>query len=356
MTVRIGVIGGGKFGEVHLKTFRQMGWDGVATLAAVCRKNGQALEAQCREFDVPGYTDYREMLERESLDAVTVCTPDHLHREMALAAIDRGLHVLAEKPLDTTVEGCREIIDAAEAKGVLLQVDFHKRFDPEHRAVERAVRQGRMGTPLYGYAWMEDRIEVPADWFPQWAGDSSPAWFLGVHFYDLVRWMIKSDAAEVYARARKEKLKSEISIDAYDSVSAHVTFENGANFAFQTSWILPRQFEAVVNQGVRIVGTGGIWEVDSQARGSQSCLEGAGMQTWNSNANREYEDKQGRARLGGYVIESIEDFGRNVAYLKGGGALADLAGRYPSGEDGLQATRIAEAVHRSIESGNVERC
>lgn len=355
MRLRIGVIGGGKFGQLHLRTFRQMGWVGEVELAAVCRVNEQALAAQAAEFGIPGYTDYRRMLDEENLDAVTIVTPDHLHREMALEAIARGLHVLVEKPLDTTSAGCREIRDAAERAGVLLQVDFHKRYDPEHRAVERAIRQGRMGSVLYGYAWMEDRIEVPVDWFPQWAGASSPAWFLGVHFYDLVRWMIKSDPVEVYARGRNEKLSKELGIDAYDSVSAHVTFENGAQFAFQTSWILPRGFEAVVNQGVRLVGTEGLWEVDSQSRGSQSCLAGAGMQTWNSNANLEYEDTQGRVRLSGYVIESIEDFARNAGYLKNGGKLADIAGHYPSAEDGLQATRIAEAVHRSMENGEVVR-
>lgn len=355
MAPRIGVIGGGKFGVVHLRTLRQTGWDGVAELGAICRLNAAALDEQTREYGVPGYTDWREMLEREPLDAVAVVTPDHLHREMTLAAIERGLHVLVEKPLDTTAGGCREIVESTRAKGVLLQVDFHKRFDPEHRAVERAMRQGRLGAPLYGYAWMEDRIEVPADWLPRWAGASSPAWFLGVHFYDLARWLVKSDAAEVYAKGRKEKLRAELGLDAWDSVSAHVTFRNGAQFAFQTSWILPRSFEAVVNQGIRIVGTQGLWEVDSQSRGSQSCLEGAGMQTWNSNANREYEDMAGRDRLGGYVIESIENFARNVAFLKAGGALADLAGRYPDGRDGLEATRIAEAVHQSIESGEVVR-
>lgn len=351
MTVRIGVIGGGKFGVVHLRTMQQLQWDGVAELVAICRQNPEALRQQAAEFGATGYTDYRQMLAKERLDAVTICTPDHLHREMALAAIERGLHVLVEKPLDTTVEGCQQIVDAANARGVLLQVDFHKRYDPEHRAVERAIRQGRMGRILYGYAWMEDRIEVPVDWFPHWAGASSPAWFLGIHFYDLVRWLIKSDAAEVYAQARKDKLKNELGIDAFDSISAHVTFQNGAQFAFQNSWILPRSFEAVVNQGLRLVGTEGLWEVDSQARGSQSCLQDTGMQTWNSNANREYEDKQGRLRLGGYLIESIEDFVRNVAFLQNGGTREQLAGRYPSGEDGIEATRIAEAVHRSIETG-----
>src|SRR5207244_3434386 len=109
--VRLGVVGGGKFGLVHLRTFRQMQWDGVVELVALCRKSEGALLEQAEEFHVTGFTDFREMLARAKLDAVTVCKPDHLHREMALAAIERGLHVLVEKPLDTTVEGCQEIID-----------------------------------------------------------------------------------------------------------------------------------------------------------------------------------------------------------------------------------------------------
>ncbi len=351
MAVKIGVIGGGKFGVVHMRTLQQLGWDGVAELSAICRRNTDALLEQAAEFRTRGFTDWQEMLRRGGLDAVTICTPDHLHREMALQAIAHGLHVLIEKPMDITTAGCEEIVRAAREAGVLVQVDFHKRFDPEHRAVERAIRQGRMGEVLYGYAWMEDRLEVPLDWFPHWVSRSSPAWFLGVHFYDLVRWLIKSEPVEVHARGSKRKLLGEHGLDTWDSVSAHVGFANGAQFAFQTSWILPRSFEAIVNQGVRLVGTNGLWEVDSQARGSQSCLADAGMQTWNSNANREYEDMAGRPRLGGYVIESIENFARNVAYLAGGGSLTDLAGRYPSAEDGLQATRIAEAVHQSIATG-----
>ncbi len=350
MPSRIGLIGGGKFGVIHLRTLRQLGWDGVAELGAICRQSEAALTEQCAEYGVPGYTSYREMLDRESLDAVVVCTPDHLHREMALEAIRRGLHVLVEKPLDTTSAGCREIRDAAKKAGVLLAVDFHKRFDPEHRALERSVRQGKMGQVLYGYAWMEDRIEVPLDWFPHWASGSSPAWFLGVHFYDLVRWILKSEPVEVYAKGRNEKLAA-MGIDALDSVSAHVTFKCGAQVAFQTSWVLPRSFEAVVNQGLRLVGTEGLWEIDSQSRGSQSCIEPAGMQAWNSNANREYEDSQGRLRLGGYVIESIEEFGRAVSRVKSGTSISEARGPLAGAEDGLAATLIAEAAHESIRTG-----
>src|SRR5438552_3378874 len=83
-----------------------------------------------------------------------------------------------------------------------------------------------------------DGIAIPFDWLREWAGDSSPAWFLGVHFYDLARWMMKADPVEVFARGRKDKLVS-LGIDSFDSISAHVTFANGAQFAFQTSWILP---------------------------------------------------------------------------------------------------------------------
>ncbi|PIP16532.1 MAG: oxidoreductase, partial [bacterium (Candidatus Ratteibacteria) CG23_combo_of_CG06-09_8_20_14_all_48_7] len=138
------------------------------------------------------------MLAEEELDAVSIATPDFAHRQVALDAIKAKKHVLIEKPLDITVEGCQEIISAAEENRVFLQVDFHKRFDPYHQETERLVRKGVFGEIQYGYVHMEDTIVVPRDWFPGWAPRSSPAWFLGVHFYDLIRWIIKKEPKKVY--------------------------------------------------------------------------------------------------------------------------------------------------------------
>ncbi|MEN6521522.1 MAG: Gfo/Idh/MocA family oxidoreductase [Armatimonadota bacterium] len=353
MSVKIGVVGAGNFGQMHLDSYTQLGYLGVAELAAVAEANPKRVEQLKKELSCPIFSDVSEMLKKTDIDAVSIATPDHLHKAVALTALKAGKHVLVEKPLDITVEGCKEIIQTAKDSDVLLQVDFHKRYDPDHQAIERRVKNGDLGDLLYGSAYMEDRIEVPSKWFPNWAPNSSPAWFLGVHFYDLIRWIVKSEVKSVYATGIKNTLLKDYNVDTYDSISAKVDFVNGVSFTFDTSWILPDNFEAVVNQGMRIVGTKGIFECDSQDRGTRSCIKPEGMSTYNNNFKRETSDKFGRKVMKGYGIESIEDFAYNVAFLKSGGKIADIPGCWASGEDGLEVTRIAVAVHESIKTGQV---
>ncbi len=348
MTVRLGVIGGGTFGIHHLAAFRQRADEGRAELVALADVDAGLLAEREARFGVRGYADFREMLDREDLDAVSIATPDHLHREIALAALEADRHVLVEKPLDVTEEGCREIIEAARRKNRLLQVDFHKRYDPEHRCLAERVRDGALGRALYGYVHMEDRIEVPSRWFPGWAARSSPAWFLGIHFFDLVRWILRDEAVRVTATGWKDKLTS-IGIETYDALQSKVEFSRGASVTFDTSWILPDGFEAVVNQGLRLVGTEGCYAVDSQDRGAESCLTGEGMRTYNNHFIMGKTDRFGRTIYSGYGIDSLLDFVDNVTFLRKGGSLDRLQGTYPDGEDGLAATRIALAVHRSAE-------
>lgn len=350
MTIRMGIVGLGTFGINHLRAFSQLRRDGkVATLAA-CDVNEKLLEERLKVFEFKPYQRVQEMLDQENLDAVTVVTPDHLHKGIALEALRRGLHCLVEKPLDVSAQGCLEMVQEAEKRGCLLQVDFHKRFDPYHIELKREVDSGKIGEVEYGYVHMEDRIEVPRDWFPQWACRSSPVWFLGVHFFDLFRWIVGKEATRAYASGVKKRLVG-LGVDTWDSVQAHVSFGPECHASFDTSWILPDRFEAVVNQGIRLVGTHGIVEVDSQDRGARGCVEGQGMKTYNPGFLIEKKDKSGREVWEGYGVGSIADFAENVAFLKAGGFLTQLAGTYPSGRDGLEATRIALAIHESIQTG-----
>ena len=353
MPIKIGVVGAGIFGVNHLNAFRQLSYLGVAELGAVAEIDQKRAEWVRANYGCPVYLDYNEMLAKADIDGVTVVTPDHLHKPVVLAACASGKHVLCEKPLDTTVEGCGAMVKAAAKANVLLQVDFHKRYDPEHIAMERRVSSGELGKILYGSVCMEDRIEVPVEWFPHWAPSSSPAWFLGVHFYDLVSWTMKTTGKRVFAVGRKETLKNDYNVDTYDSISAMVEFKNGAVVSFDTSWILPREFEAIVNQDIRLVGTKGVWEIDTQYRGSRSCVAGEGMRTFNNGFLRESKDKQGRVIYKGYGVESIEDFAYNILAIKDGASIASLAGKYPSGEEGLEVTRIAAAVHESARTGRL---
>ncbi|MEN6347633.1 MAG: Gfo/Idh/MocA family oxidoreductase [Armatimonadia bacterium] len=360
---RIGVVGIGTFGINHLRCFRQLGYIGAAELVAAADLNEKLLDERSKEFNFTPYADYHEMLAKEKLDGITVVTPDPFHKDVVLAAAEAGVNVLCEKPLDVTVDGCQQMIDACEKAGILLMVDFHKRYDEYHIAMKQKIDAGDFGAIQYGYAHMEDRIEVPKDWFPGWAVKSSPAWFLGIHFYDLARYLIGSDGAEVWATGCKARLQS-LGVDTWDSVSAKVTFKNGATVSFDTSWILPYEFEAVVNQGIRLVGTHGMLECDSQDRGTITCISKdapgilsgktaqAGMETHNKSFLRQKFDKQGREIWEGYGMDSIADFAYNLGVLLDGAKIADLSG-YPTGQDGLEATKIAAGVHKSLETGGI---
>ncbi len=358
---RIGVVGIGTFGINHLRCFRQLGYIGVAELVAASDLNESLLEERGKEFDFTPYTDYREMLAKEDLDGITVVTPDPFHKDIVLAAAEAGVNVLCEKPLDVTVDGCQEMIDAAEKAGILLMVDFHKRYDEYHIAMKQKLEAGDLGKIQYGYAHMEDRIEVPKDWFPGWAKNSSPAWFLGIHFYDLTRFLLEANAVEVWATGCKGRLSS-FGVDTWDSISAKVLFDTGASVCYDTSWIIPYEFEAVVNQGIRLVGTHGLLECDSQDRGTITCIADdapgvvsgktsrVGMETHNKSFLRQRIDKKGREIWEGYGMDSIADFAYNLGVLADGGSIADL-GPYPGGQDGVEATKIAAGVHESIEKG-----
>ncbi len=354
--IKLGLIGVGKFGTNLLNTFKQLESEGKCKLAAICDINKELLESQAKKYGVRGYADYKEMIDREKdIYGIAVATPDPFHREPVVYAAGAGKHIFVEKPMDVTVEGCKEMLDVCKKNKVLLQVDFHKRFDPFHITIRKEIKEGRAGQIEYGYAHMEDKIVVPRDWFPGWASKSSPAWFLGVHMFDLMRWIIGSNGRQVYAKGSKLKLKS-LGINTYDSISSMVEFENGAVVSFDVSWILPEDFEAIVNQGFRLVGEKGLVECDSQYRGTRASYEKQGVITYNPVFLNESKDvKTGGIRYSGYGIESIADFVYNLEYLAGGGSLDKLEGGVTGlGEDGLEVTKIAVAVHRSLESGRLE--
>ena len=353
MSIKVGIVGGGKFGLMHLRTFSQLRREGRVESVALAEIDDELLKERCREFDVPGYGDHHQMLAREDLDAVSVVTPDFLHREIALDCIAAGKHVLVEKPMDTTTEGCEAIEQAARKAGVIVQVDFHKRFDPAHTELRETIAKGELGIPEYGYAWVEDRIEVPRDWFPHWAPKSSPAWFLGVHMIDLFRWCIGGrNGKRVWATGQKRKLAG-LGIDTYDAIQALIQFEDGISLHLDASWIIPDSFEALVNQGIRIIGSDGVGEVDSQDRGARLATTTGGQRTFNPAFFLEQPDRKGGVRYTGYGVDAIADFAENVELARATGKVEPLGCRSASARDGLEVTRIAEGIHHSLDNGGI---
>ncbi len=351
-TVRVGVIGGGIWGNYHLLAAKEMEAQGAVKLVAIATRTEKTAEKRSEEFGIKCYTDYKDMIDSETLDAVTIATPDHLHREMSIYAMEQGKHVLVEKPMDLTTSGCQSMVSAAEKNNLLLHVDFHKRYDPNNIDARKRVQAGSIGNLQYAYAYMEDKIIVPSEWLAGWAAQSSPFWFIGVHKYDLVRWITGREAVSVIAYGRKGKLES-MGINTFDSVSASILMEGNLTCTIDVNWILPKSFEAVVNQGFRLVGSEGIIEVDAQDRGLRYCFSSEGNLTPNFGAIFTVDTVFGGKAVSGYFVDPIKDFLINVRFLKEGGTLDEIAGRYPSGRDGLRVTQLAEAVQESITEGHL---
>jgi predicted dehydrogenase len=194
---------------------------------------------------------------------------------------------------------------------------------------------------------MENKIIVPSEWLKGWAAETSPFWFIGVHKYDFVRWVTGLEAESVIAHGRKGKLSS-LGIDTYDAVSAHITMEDGFTCTIDVCWVLPKEFEAVVNQGLRIVGSEGFVELDSQDRGLRYCFSKDGTTTPNYGAVFFDENVYGNETIKGYFVDAVKDFIHNVSYLKSGISLSKIEGNYPSGMDGMRITQVAEAVQISM--------
>ena len=141
--ITIGVIGAGTYGRVHLDALKQREKDvGDVQLVGFAEINSQQRAAIESEYNIPGYPSHGELIDAENPDALTIVTPDHLHYTVIMDALDAGKAVLVEKPLTTDVEEAKAIVQKVKEKELLLQVDFHKRFDPYHIDLKMRIEAG----------------------------------------------------------------------------------------------------------------------------------------------------------------------------------------------------------------------
>src|SRR5260370_39509315 len=179
--LRVGVVGAGVMGSNHARVLAGLPGVhlvGVADPLPAHRKRATDL-TDCRTF--AGLDE----LSAEGVQAVTIAAPTHLHREIALAAIARKIHVLVEKPIASTVEEGREIVSAAERAGVTLMVGHVERFNPAVAAIKQAIS----GEDILSIAIT--RVGP----FPPRMSNVGVVIDLAVHDIYLIRWFTESDIA-----------------------------------------------------------------------------------------------------------------------------------------------------------------
>lgn len=221
--MRVGVIGTGFIGEVHVETLRRLGNVEVAAIADVASVGEKAAG-----LSVPkGYSDYKEMIEKENPDAVHICTPNNLHFEQATFAIERGVSVLCEKPLTTSVEEAEALCYLAKEKGVPCGINFMLRFYPMVMQIKEMISNGDVGSvySVHG-SYLQDWLYYVTDYNwrlePEVSGKSRAFADIGSHWIDMVESTTGLRVTEVladFATFHKDRKKPLKPIDTFSGVA-----------------------------------------------------------------------------------------------------------------------------------------
>ena len=218
-TLRVGVIGVGVMGSNHARVLTEL--PGVDFVGIVDPDPQQAdFVAQalgCRAFGSVA------ALAAEGIDAVSIAAPTHLHRDIALDCLGRGIHVLVEKPIAQTAEEGHEIVEAARSAGVTLMVGHVERFNPAVQAIKEAIRS-------------EDILSIAITRvgpFPPRMSNVGVVIDLAVHDIDLIRWFTDSDIVEV-----QPQLSSAVA-EREDIALLQFRTANGVLAHINTNWLTP---------------------------------------------------------------------------------------------------------------------
>lgn len=240
--LRVGVIGLG-MGKGHVKGYQS---HPEAEVVAIADMNEELLKKVGDEFNVPGrYTDAEQMIEKESLDVVSVVTPNKFHKPLTMKALAAGCHVLCEKPMAMNAGEAREMLEASKKAGKRLMINFSYRFNDQSWALKKQVQTGILGDVYFGRTVWHRRRGMPkfGGWFGQKAlSGGGPLIDLGVHRLDLALWLMNYPKpvwvlAGAYNPIATEKAKQEgKEYDVEDLASAMIRFENGATLVVEASW------------------------------------------------------------------------------------------------------------------------
>ena len=192
--MRICIAGCGLIAEIHAKAIAEIE---DATLVGVSARNGERVLAFAAKHGCTGYTDLIEMLEGEQPDVLCVATPSGTHSEIGIAAAQRGIHVLAEKPIDVTLERAMALVSACSENNVYLGGVFQQRTQPALAGLHAAIAAGDFGRSVLINAsvpwWRPDDYYAGSSWRGTLALDGGGALInQAIHAVDLVQWLAQA--------------------------------------------------------------------------------------------------------------------------------------------------------------------
>ncbi len=202
------------------------------------------------------YEDYKEMLEKEELDAIDICTPNYLHSIVAVDALNKGIHVFCEKPDAVSVAEAKKMQDAADKNGKVLMVMRNNRYNNYSKFLKKYIADGKMGEIYTARCGWRRRRGIPGKggWFTTKAqSGGGPLIDLGVHMIDLCIWLMgnptpvavtgctyckfaDNDAGADSEHSKFGEAAADGTFDVEDLAMGFIKFDNGASMQVEFSW------------------------------------------------------------------------------------------------------------------------
>lgn len=325
MPIRVAVIGTGRMGAFFARQIANR--RPKVELAAVVDIEPQRAEAVGAALGVSKrFHSASAFFADPGADAVVIATPTDTHARLVQQAARAGLDVFCEKPLALSIEECQAAVAAVESAGVMLQVGFMRRFDPAYAAAKEKIAAGRIGLPVLFRATSRDP-QPPAPEYANPAKSGGLIMDMGVHDFDLARWLMGSEVIEVFASGACLLSPALANLGDLDNAVVSLKFANGGVGSVDLSR------NAVYGYDIRteILGAGGALFVGQEIFGGRSELSGT----------RQPESP---------VPFFLERF--STAYAAELQAFLHCVQRHSppavTGRDGLAATSIALAARESL--------
>lgn len=340
-TYGFGIIGCGMISDFHSAAIADIKHGKLVAVSSRKAENSQRLVDR---YSIQAYSDYNEMLNRDDIDIVCVCTPSGAHMEPAVAAAEAGKHVIIEKPLEITLERCDDIIESCEKANVRLCAIFNSRFSDASQLVKDTVSSGRLGQLTLGDAYVkwyrsQDYYDS-GDWRGTMELDGGGALMnQSIHAIDFLQYVmgpVESIQAFTDTLAHKR-------IDVEDVAVAALRFKNGALGVVEgTTAVYPgslKKFEFSGTKGTIVLEEEDIitWEFEEEepedAEIKQQFTEKKSGGGGASDPRAINHDNHRRQMIN--LIQSIEN---NIPHLV-------------DGREGRKAVEIILAIYQSSKAG-----
>lgn len=326
MTVRFGILGAGRIGQVHAQAVLETQG---AILVAIAEPFEEAAKSAQSRFGGE-LRSIDEIAASDDIDAVIICTPTDTHADLIEQFIKAGKKVFCEKPVDLSVDRVKQAIATVEVENGTLMVGFNRRFDPDFAAVKDAIETGAIGTVEMVTITSRDPGAPPISYIERSGGIFRD---MTIHDFDMARWLLDEDVVEVQAAA-SVLVDDEIGkAGDYDSVNVILKTISGKQCVITNS----RRATYGYDQRIEVHGSEGV-----------------------VNAANVIENRVTIGRVDGFQSRPIMNFflerympaykAEIAAFVK---AVEDGTTPPTTGEDGLLALVLADAAVKSVAEGRV---